>query len=77
MPLYEYCCPHCNLRFELLRPLSESKETAFCPRCHNSAQRMLSCFASFSKSAEGVSTPIGGSSSCSTCAATSCDTCHG
>jgi hypothetical protein len=37
---------------------------------------VLSSFASFSKSSEGVSAPIGGGApSCSACSATSCDTC--
>ena len=76
MPLYEYFCPQCNLKFELLRPLAEAKEIAFCPNCHSSAERRLSTFASFSKSAEGISTPIGGSP-CSTCSAPSCATCQG
>ncbi len=75
MPIYEYLCPHCNLRFELLRSLNKLTETASCPHCHNNAKRLFSPFASFSKSTEGISTPIGGSSPCSTCSATSCDTC--
>lgn len=74
MPIYEYFCPHCDIKFELLRPLSQAKETAICPNCHGEAERRLSSFASFSKSAEGVVAPVGGSS-CSSCFATSCDTC--
>lgn len=33
MPLYEYTCQACGLRFELLRKLSDSDSTAACPRC--------------------------------------------
>ncbi len=77
MPLYEYLCTRCNLKFELLRSISQSSEAAPCPDCHTSAERTPSSFASFSKSAEGISTPIGGGHSCGTCSATSCATCGG
>ena len=77
MPIYEYFCPQCNFRFELLRPLSQSDEIVSCPHCHNGAKRMFSSFASPSKGTEEISTPIGGSSPCSTCSAISCATCRG
>jgi len=76
MPIYEYFCPDCNFKFELLRHQTQLNESASCPRCHNGAERIFSSFASFSKSDEGPSAPIGGSSSCSSCSATSCDTCQ-
>ncbi len=76
MPIYEYLCPDCNEKFELLRQQSQANEAAPCPRCHNGAKRVLSTCASFSKSDEGSSTPIGGSSSCGPCSATSCGTCQ-
>jgi putative FmdB family regulatory protein len=76
MPIYEYLCPECNFKFELLRQQSQATESVSCPRCHNGAKRIFSAFASFSKGSEGLSTPIGGSSSCSSCSATSCDTCQ-
>ena len=77
MPIYEYFCPDCDLKFELLRPLGQLDETTPCPNCNTNAERMLSRFTSFSKNAEGMSTPINGSSSCSTCSATSCASCKG
>ncbi|MCK5589683.1 MAG: zinc ribbon domain-containing protein [Dehalococcoidales bacterium] len=77
MPIYEYLCPQCSVKFELLRPLSQSNEIASCPHCHNGAKRTLSRFTCSSKSTEGTSTPLGGSSPCSTCSATSCATCTG
>jgi len=76
MPIYEYCCPECNFKFELLRQQSKANESVSCPRCHHDAKRILSSFTSFSKNGEGPSTPIGGSSSCSSCSATSCATCQ-
>jgi len=75
MPIYEYFCPQCDLKFELLRPSSQSSETASCPRCDNGAERIFSSFACSSKSSEGISTPLGRTSPCSTCSAPSCTTC--
>ena len=76
MPIYEYVCSNCELKFELLRRLTEVNEKASCPSCHNSAERIFSTFASFSKDESGLTNPIAGSgSSCATCSATSCDSC--
>ena len=44
MPLYEYYCPTCEKKFELLRPMSRSDETAACPEGHKGAERMISVF---------------------------------
>jgi len=76
MPIYEYFCPQCNLKFELLRPLDQSNRTASCPCCHGEADRMVSSFAAASKGAEEGFPPIGGSSSCSTCSALNCAACN-
>jgi len=73
MPIYEYYCSSCELKFELLRALSKAGEAASCPRCHNNAERIFSIFAAVSKDESGVSTPI--SNSCSSCSSTSCNTC--
>ena len=74
MPIYEYVCPSCDLKFELLRSLSQSDEGTACPRCQNNAKRMLSTFACFSKDDSGMTSSIGGSS-CTSCSAPSCDSC--
>ena len=47
MPLYEYHCQRCTSSFELLRPMSESKQEADCPRCEAPAPRLLSVFAAY------------------------------
>ena len=36
MPIYEYVCSDCDLKFELIRSLSQAEEGALCPRCQNS-----------------------------------------
>ena len=74
MPIYEYVCPDCDLKFEELRPLSRADEAVSCPRCHKEARRVMSAFACFSKGEDGLTSSIGGSS-CASCGATSCDTC--
>jgi len=74
MPIYEYVCPGCELKFELLRSLSQSGEGAPCPECQQGAERVLSTFACFSTDDSGFSSPVGGSS-CASCGASSCDTC--
>lgn len=33
MPVYEYLCPGCGLRFELLRKMAERFDSAPCPTC--------------------------------------------
>ena len=74
MPIYEYVCPACEVKFELLRPLSQAGEKASCPHCHQNSERVLSTFACFSTDDSGLSSPIGGNP-CASCGADSCDTC--
>jgi len=75
MPVYEYVCSDCGLKFELLRPLSQASDGASCPQCQHEAQRILSTFACFSKDESGLSSSIGGNS-CTSCSALSCDSCN-
>jgi len=51
MPIYEYLCPECDCRFELLRPVSESESGSTCPECGKEAKRMLSSFSHYCMSA--------------------------
>lgn len=73
MPIYEYYCPDCKLKFEQLRPISRAGEKAPCPRCQEEAGRALSAFACFSTDESGSTSPIG--SPCTGCNATTCDSC--
>jgi len=76
MPIYEYICSDCGLKFELLRLFSEAEKKASCPHCHNHAERIISACASFSKSETGESVPVAGAgSSCGSCSASICSTC--
>ena len=60
MPIYEYVCPKCNLKFELRRSFSEASEYASCPHCHTSAKRVLSTFGISSVSEYGQHLARGG-----------------
>ena len=41
MPVYEYECEKCHLRFEMKRPFGEDG-SGFCPQCGSEAQRVFS-----------------------------------
>jgi len=41
MPIYEYQCEKCSLRFELRRAFSDNS-SGFCPQCGSEARRVLS-----------------------------------
>ena len=59
MPLYEYVCQSCKRQFEQLRPMADGQK-AGCPQCGGDAARVLSVFASFSRTENGEMTPVGG-----------------
>ena len=45
MPLYEYRCPSCNHRFELLRNRSADEAEVRCPACGSAGvERQVSTF---------------------------------
>ncbi len=79
MPIYEYVCPGCDLKFEVFHRTVHNWEKSSCPSCpscHGTAEKVLSLFASFSKSPDGESTAIaGGGPSCASCTLPNCDTC--
>jgi putative FmdB family regulatory protein len=41
MPIYQYQCTSCKLRFELKQSFND-KPTVTCPACHGVAQRLFS-----------------------------------
>ncbi|MBU1998902.1 MAG: zinc ribbon domain-containing protein [Candidatus Omnitrophota bacterium] len=74
MPIYEYECKKCALKFEYL--VRSSNDEVICPKCKGSKlQRLISSFSFQSKDAGGNIT--NGSSSCSSCASHNCSNCSG
>jgi len=51
MPLYEYRCPDCGHRFEVLQRLGEGAEDVTCPSCGRPAPEKQ--FSTFSSSSTG------------------------
>lgn len=51
MPLYEYRCPECGHRFEMLQRMGEGAEGLACPRC--GAGKMEKQFSTFAASSSG------------------------
>jgi putative FmdB family regulatory protein len=41
MPVYQYLCPKCNLKFELKQSFSD-EPIVTCPKCQNGARRLFS-----------------------------------
>jgi putative FmdB family regulatory protein len=51
MPLYEYRCPECGHRFEILQRMGEGAEGLACPRC--GAGKVEKQFSTFAASTAG------------------------
>jgi putative FmdB family regulatory protein len=72
MPIYEFCCNQCGTAFE---ELVRNGVKPVCPECRSGdVCRLLSTFAVHSSSSN-----LGGkgaTKSCSSCASSSCGTCH-
>ena len=49
MPLYEYYCPKCASKYELLRPMDRSDEPGTCPKGHAAGARTITTFAAVTK----------------------------
>jgi putative FmdB family regulatory protein len=68
MPVYEYYCPKCQVKFEELRPMSRADAPASCPSGHRNASRTLSMFAAVPRvnTGEGsvATMPSGGGCAC-------------
>ena len=73
MPVYEYVCTTCRIRFEKLRSMDTSHEAAPCPDCGSQAARALSVFAAFTRGASGeMEAMFGGGCACGAGGACGC-----
>ena len=71
MPLYEYMCPDCDVKFERLAPMAASP-AAECPTCGTRSDRTLSVLAVYSGGAGGEMAAVGGSCGCNAGGACGC-----
>lgn len=53
MPIYEYYCSACDVRFDKLRPISAAGQPFACPQCGNPAPAAVTRPARISGIAEG------------------------
>jgi putative FmdB family regulatory protein len=54
MPVYEYYCRSCDIKFEKLQPMSASADSADCPSGHTGALRTLSLVARSGHNGDGM-----------------------
>lgn len=60
MPLYEYRCPECGHRFEMLQRMGEGAEGLACPRCGaGKVEKQFSTFAASSSGGGGEAASCG------------------
>ena len=72
MPVYEYVCPGCKVKFDKLRPMTDGHH-AHCPDCSTESPRVLSMFAAFSRGMDGeVASVAGGGCACAAGGACGC-----
>ena len=78
MPLYEYCCADCEIKFSKLRSFSQADQPITCPECEGlNTRRAISVFAAVSRGTNGESQAVaGGGSGCAGCGRGSCAGCH-
>lgn len=73
MPIYEYICADCKVRFEELRKMSEADEPCECPECLGmKATRVVSVV--YSKNESGGLE--GSKTACASCVSSNCATCR-
>jgi putative FmdB family regulatory protein len=74
MPIYEYRCSDCGVKFEKRMSMSASNSGVGCPDCGGSTKRLVSNFAALSKSDNGQTSSVGGG--CAGCSSGNCAGCH-
>ncbi len=71
MPIYEYICKDCGVKFETIRSIKDANAAIPCQNCSgkNTHRALSTCF---SKTSGGYSS----SSSCGGCSGGNCSHCH-
>lgn len=65
MPIYEYFCPECAVKFEELRQIKAADGTATCPQCSSAhATRVLSLFFATSGGPTTAAQPVSTGGAC-------------
>ena len=62
MPIYEYVCAECDVRFDRLQPSGANH--AECPDCGLPSKKALSLFAAVSAGDNGQAAPLAGMGGC-------------
>lgn len=78
MPIYEYVCRECDVKFSQLRPMSQADKPATCTKCGSSTtSRAISLFSAISKGSNGERRCVsGGGGGCGSCGGGHCGTCN-
>lgn len=76
VPIYEYRCGDCGVKFEKLMSMAAALNGVACPGCGGESRRQVSTFAAHSKSASGQTTSVAGGGGCAGCAGGSCAGCQ-
>jgi len=71
MPIYEFFCAKCGMKFEELRPAARADDLATCPSGHRGATRVLSVFATVGRGGAD-SASVGGAGGCGCGGACAC-----
>lgn len=74
MPIYEYECTDCHVRFEALRSMGDADKPIMCKTCQGEkTHRVLSLCYSHGDSGTGSSSHSG----CGSCSGGNCSNCRG
>jgi putative FmdB family regulatory protein len=74
MPIYEYVCKDCGMRFETLRSIGEADSPIICKICQSSqTKRAISVF--YAQSGSRIIAG-GNNGGCTGCSSSSCSSCN-
>lgn len=70
MPIYEYVCSNCHIKFDRLQPSGSAH--AECPECGLPSKKALSLFAAVTSGDDGEPASVAGMGGCPGCAGGAC-----